>query len=281
MLPVRHAMTHSRHPCRLAGLGVRGRAHGGQPDPWGERRGRYNRGMREDRVPDAPRSIVVVMLLAAAPACTDFAHPLDRAPPRPSSNEAERVSAQASGAPPILGAANSGRVPGSDPAPAEPAPLTSSDAGVERRDAGAADVADAAAELPAPPDAAPPSCPDGVLFAGSCYRQSTTMLAWADALADCVAWGGALVRIDSAEEDAFVASLTPGSIWIGASDQAADNAFTWSDGSPITFANWGPNQPDAFPGQDCIEKREEPGEPWYDQPCSAQQLFTCERDGGQ
>lgn len=84
------------------------------------------------------------------------------------------------------------------------------------------------------------------------------------------------MKIDSAEEDGFVASLSALSLWIGASDVAVDGSFVWSDGSAIVFSNWGGAQPDAFPGPDCVEKRQEPGEPWYDQPCGNARLYVCE-----
>jgi hypothetical protein len=85
-----------------------------------------------------------------------------------------------------------------------------------------------------------------------------------------------LVQIGTAEEDGFVASLSSDNLWLGASDLQTDGSFVWSDGSPIVFSNWGAAQPDAFPGPDCIEKRQEPGEPWYDQPCDNLRLYVCE-----
>jgi hypothetical protein len=140
---------------------------------------------------------------------------------------------------------------------------------------------------PAAPDAAPdaavveppPPCPGGVLEANTqtCYFVASTARSWLDARQLCENAGRALVKIDSAAEDGFVADLSPASLWIGASDTAVDGAFVWSDGSPIVFSNWGGSQPDAFPGPDCVEKRQESGEPWYDQPCSNARLYVCEQ----
>lgn len=136
-------------------------------------------------------------------------------------------------------------------------------------------------EPPAPPP--PNPCPDGIAngLGTTCYFVSTEALAWPAARAACQTWGGDLVIMDAPFEDGFVASLTTESVWIGGSDISTDNAFTWVDGRPLPggpFGNWGPQQPDSFPGQDCIEKRQElPAEPWYDRPCTAPFPFVCEK----
>jgi Lectin C-type domain len=140
--------------------------------------------------------------------------------------------------------------------------------------------ADAGSEnpsVPDVPDAAPADCLDGSVAAGRCYRASSTSLTWTEARMDCLSWGGDLVSIQSTDEDTFVGALLDDSIWIGASDQTTEGVFTWADGSAIVFGNWGAAQPDAFPGPDCVEKRQELGEPWYDQPCSNAESHVCER----
>lgn len=135
-----------------------------------------------------------------------------------------------------------------------------------------------------PPEEPPPPspCPDGIANGPgtTCYFVSTEALAWPAARTACQTWGGDLVIMDAPFEDAFVASLTDESVWIGGSDIAADNAFTWVDGRALPGApigNWGPAQPDSFPGQDCIEKRQEQFERWYDRPCDAPFRFVCEK----
>lgn len=142
---------------------------------------------------------------------------------------------------------------------------------------------EAPAEPPAEeqPPAEPEPCADGVLnpAGNTCYFVSTELASWPDARAACQAWGGDLARLNSPFEDAFVGGLAPFSVWLGASDIAQDNVFTWIDGLPIVPpGNWGPGQPDLFPGQDCMEKRQEPfNERWYDIPCTTQLNFVCEK----
>jgi hypothetical protein len=121
------------------------------------------------------------------------------------------------------------------------------------------------------------ACPDGFRFGRSCYRPSRVALSWDDARTDCLAGGADLVHIEGLEEEAFVAARLDVSIWLGGSDRATANVFAWTDGSLVSFSNWGPSQPDAFPDQNCIEKRQEQGEPWYDQFCSNLLFYVCER----
>lgn len=132
-----------------------------------------------------------------------------------------------------------------------------------------ADGADAGAPIPTP-------CPQGALGPGAtCHFLSASPASWRDAVQACVDAGRLLLQIDSAEEDAFIAALSPWSVWIGASDTVVDGSFVWSDGSAIVFSNWGPAQPDAYAGPDCVEKREG-DERWYDQPCDVPKRYVCE-----
>ncbi|MET0413934.1 MAG: C-type lectin domain-containing protein [Polyangiaceae bacterium] len=120
-------------------------------------------------------------------------------------------------------------------------------------------------------------CPIGLRFEDSCYRPSLGPLSWQDARDDCLAGGADLVAIDSAGEDAFVAALQGTSTWLGASDSELEGTFRWADGRALSFTNWGVDQPDAFPDQNCVEKRAEPGSPWYDQSCDNLDFYVCER----
>jgi hypothetical protein len=131
---------------------------------------------------------------------------------------------------------------------------------------------------PSVPSAAA-QCADGVLGAAqsSCYLVATVRATWQVARGDCTTWGGALVKVESTEEDQLMGQLLTEDMWLGASDTALENAFVWTDGSPIVFGNWGPAQPDRFPGPDCIQKRGTEGRQWFDQPCDNQWLYVCER----
>ena len=123
-------------------------------------------------------------------------------------------------------------------------------------------------------------------FGDSCYEVFGEPLAWVDAEARCVAWGGHLASVESVPEDTFlefwpqVLGLTPANgsgIWIGGTDAALDGVFLWANGSPVLVNGWAPGQPNDGAGVDCIEKRNDGTDLWYDQRCTDGRPFLCER----
>jgi hypothetical protein len=152
----------------------------------------------------------------------------------------------------------------------------------EPADAGGSVAADAAS--PATP--VPVVSCAGQEFEGSCYEFFEERLAWVVAEGRCLALEGHLARVDSFGEEVFLngwpaeLGIFPGDgsgIWIGGTDAAQDNLFRWADGSPLSFSAWGQNQPDNGAGIDCIEKRNDATARWYDQRCSDERPYVCER----
>ncbi|XP_022109148.1 macrophage mannose receptor 1-like [Acanthaster planci] len=66
-------------------------------------------------------------------------------------------------------------------------------------------------------------------------------------------------------------------VWIGISIQATPGLYEWSDGSPVTYTNWGQAQPDSSMGQ-CVSINS--GAPaagyWYNTACSLSLPYVCE-----
>lgn len=153
-----------------------------------------------------------------------------------------------------------------DIGPLQPVP----DAAVLASDAGA--VADAA------PDAAASCSGEGEFIgaAGECYRFVASLVVHAAASAECERWGGALVAIESPEEDELIASRTNVDVWIGATDAAQEGVMRWPDGTLVGYTNWAAAQPDDFMGEDCVEKRATGA--WNDLECNGpSRAFLCER----
>ena len=178
------------------------------------------------------------------------------------------------------------------------------DAGRSPSDAGAPDGPDASAgsgtldastpppSITPPPVTPPPVTPQpgepcpGLVFEGTCYEFFDEPLAWNDAESSCIAWGGHLASVESSEEDAFIGAwpallgvpLLDGSgLWLGGSDARAEGDFRWWDARPLSFAGWASDQPNNGAGVDCIEKRNDATQRWYDRRCNDGERYVCER----
>jgi hypothetical protein len=87
--------------------------------------------------------------------------------------------------------------------------------------------------------------PGAVPFGGHYYEYLAGPAGWHAARDDCVARGGHLVTISSAEENDFVWGLAPpDSRWIGLSDEVSEGTWVWVTGGPLAYTNWEANQPD-------------------------------------
>ncbi len=158
------------------------------------------------------------------------------------------------------------------PLPSEDRPRPSPPEKSESADAGAV-----------PPPLPAPGCAEGIegieggpTSSGSCYGISRQRLPWDEALAVCQRWGGSLVSINSADEDALLASTLNVTVWIGASDRAREGNFVWANGEPFLFERFAAGEPnDAFNVQDCVERRVDGS--WGDRACSVDNFFVCER----
>ena len=81
-----------------------------------------------------------------------------------------------------------------------------------------------------------------------CYNFKSSKKNWNDALRDCQAYGGSLLRIGDRFEQSFLNSqLMIGSIneyWTDMSDTDSPGTYKWSDGNEnIGFTNWAQGQP--------------------------------------
>jgi hypothetical protein len=139
------------------------------------------------------------------------------------------------------------------------------------------------------PDAAPPRATadaaapcDGAgeflsASGSSCYRLVAAPASAAAAGTACAAWGGDLVEIDSAAEDAFLGTRISAQVWIGANDRVTEGTMVWSNGSPLQYANWAMGQPDNYLGaEDCVVKLS-PAGTWNDTSCASLSAYVCER----
>lgn len=106
------------------------------------------------------------------------------------------------------------------------------------------------------------------------YRVRTDALRFAAARDACVALGGHLMTIESAEEQAAVGKLLALDVWLGATRNA--NGFQWVTGQPLTEPTfWGKAQPDNASGkEDCLAFSK--SDTWSDVGCDSARPFVCE-----
>lgn len=118
---------------------------------------------------------------------------------------------------------------------------------------------------------------------GSYFALCPGPLAWTPARDACAAFGPGvdLAKIDAAADQADLLALVGGDAWIGLSDLAETNHWTWVDstdsivgGQTVGLNGWGTDQPDGPGVEHCAEL--DPGfGGWNDVTCDQQQAFLC------
>ena len=128
----------------------------------------------------------------------------------------------------------------------------------------------------------PPSyCPDGWhLFAGNCYLSGQGEQSWSQARSWCRDNSSAsdLVTIHSGAENDHIYELlqvVAGSRgWIGYSDRAEVNVWTWTDGSTkYPYTHWNAGEPNGGSRENCAMMRNDGF--WNDATCTDKMPFIC------
>ncbi|XP_036609980.1 low affinity immunoglobulin epsilon Fc receptor [Trichosurus vulpecula] len=124
------------------------------------------------------------------------------------------------------------------------------------------------------------NCPENwQLFQKKCYFFGNEPKTWSQAKFACINLTGRLVSIKSKEEQAFLTQkANKKSSWIGLRDLDIEGEFLWVDGSPLSYSNWSPGEPNnQGQGEDCVLMRANNGR-WNDAYCRGQQDgWICEK----
>jgi len=118
--------------------------------------------------------------------------------------------------------------------------------------------------------------PGWVWYKDNCYFfESTTTKTWDQAEEICVQSGGHLASIGDGNENAFVAAHATQISWIGGNDLGHQGTWVWADGTPVTFTNWYPGEPNdsgrtmrLWPDKDYT---------WDDNPQQYMWSYICEK----
>ena len=87
--------------------------------------------------------------------------------------------------------------------------------------------------------------------------------------------GGHLAKMSSAEDRSFITSKMGGSsFWLGGRDVDTEGDWIWSDGSSMSWTDWGGTEPNGGTSEDCLAWWGE-GRYWFDAKCEGQRYFVC------
>ncbi|BFZ22372.1 hypothetical protein BsWGS_25410 [Bradybaena similaris] len=116
-------------------------------------------------------------------------------------------------------------------------------------------------------------------FRSSCYKFFPDLYSWSDAQGICKVDGGNLVTISNGIDQAFVEIVTGHvndslQFWLGLRYDEYSDAFSWQDGWPVVYTNWGHGEPNTKGDQNCVTHTLD--EQWDVVNCSSKNPFVCE-----
>ncbi|XP_015231842.1 PREDICTED: macrophage mannose receptor 1-like [Cyprinodon variegatus] len=131
---------------------------------------------------------------------------------------------------------------------------------------------------PPPPTKSP--CPaDYISWYENCYKLVEEPATWDEAQTACEEQGGNLASIDMSYDQAFVAGVVlqgKADAWIGLR-RKEDGSYTWTDGWPVFFTQWGPGEPSNIKDEGCVSMHASIWfhGTWNDTKCDQAKSYIC------
>jgi hypothetical protein len=91
---------------------------------------------------------------------------------------------------------------------------------------------------------------DAKWFNGKWYHVYLEQVTWERAKEKCAAAKGQLAVVPDAATWDFIKRLSPGRIWLGATDEHSEGIWKWVDGTPMTFKAWSKHEPNNYRGRE-------------------------------
>lgn len=89
---------------------------------------------------------------------------------------------------------------------------------------------------------------------GHAYEYVSGYFTWQEAEAAAAASGGYLATVTSADENAFLTSLSTELGWLGGTDEAVEGTWTWITGETWSYSNWNSGEPNNYAsGEDYLQ----------------------------
>ncbi|XP_051984581.1 galactose-specific lectin nattectin-like [Xyrauchen texanus] len=129
------------------------------------------------------------------------------------------------------------------------------------------------------------NCPAGWAEYGCrCFKFFSPSVTWIAAEKTCLSYGSNLASVHNHEEYMFIQNMirqqthTSTRTWIGGNDAVSENSWLWSNGKPMNYQLWAPEQPDNYRGYEhCIEMNYGDSSNWNDLNCFEKFPFVCSK----
>ena len=110
------------------------------------------------------------------------------------------------------------------------------------------------------------------------FEVVNTEMSWSDARTYCKNLNGDLASFSSAEEVEKVSFSIPVWYWVGLNKEVGET-WAWSDGSSVTWMNWGLGQPNKASSCALLKRGLVFDRKLYDWPCDEPVPFICKTSG--